>query len=101
MINCKNTQRLYREERIGGPATMERKRAVGTRAPARVLALPNQRWSLEFVHNQMASERRFRVLNVVDEVTRGCLAPVPTHQSLAAVSCANSRSSWHSAANAG
>jgi putative transposase len=41
-----------------------------------VLALPNQRWSLNFVHDQMASGRRFRVLNVVDGVTRECLAAV-------------------------
>jgi transposase InsO family protein len=42
-----------------------------------VLALPNQRWSLDFVHDQMASGRRFRVLNIVDDVTRECLAAVP------------------------
>jgi len=29
------------------------------------------------VHDQMASGRRFRVLNVVDDVTRECLAAVP------------------------
>lgn len=39
--------------------------------------MPNQRWSLDFVHDQMASGRRFRVLNVVDDVTRECLAAVP------------------------
>jgi putative transposase len=44
---------------------------------APLLALPNQRWSLDFVHDQMASGRRFRVLNVVDDVTRECLAAVP------------------------
>jgi putative transposase len=32
---------------------------------------------LDFVHDQMASGRRFRVLNVVDDVTRECLAAVP------------------------
>ena len=31
----------------------------------------------ESVHDQMASGRRFRVLNVVDDVTRECLAAVP------------------------
>jgi putative transposase len=41
-----------------------------------VLALPNQRWSLDFVHDQLAIGRRFRVLNVVDDVTRECLAAV-------------------------
>jgi putative transposase len=50
---------------------------VGARAPAPVIALPNQRWSLDFVHDQLASGRRFRILNVVDDVTRECLAAVP------------------------
>ena len=30
-----------------------------------------------FVHDQMITGRRFRVLNVVDDVTRECLAAVP------------------------
>ncbi len=77
MINRKKTQRLYREEGLAVRRRRSRKRAVGTRAPAPVLALPNQRWSLDFVHDQMASGRRFRVLNVVDDVTRECLAAVP------------------------
>jgi hypothetical protein len=42
-----------------------------------VLALPNQRWSLDFVHDQLATGRRFRVLNIVDDVTRECLRAVP------------------------
>ena len=54
-----------------------RKRVVGTRVSEPVLALPNQRWSLDFVHDQMASGRRFRVLNIVDDVTRECLRAVP------------------------
>ncbi|PHR12968.1 MAG: IS3 family transposase [Sphingopyxis sp.] len=77
MINRKKTQRIYREEGLAVRRRRSRKRAVGTRAPARVLALPNQRWSLDFVHDQMASGRRFRVLNIVDDVTRECLAAVP------------------------
>jgi transposase InsO family protein len=76
-INRKKTQRLYREEGLAVRRRKGRKRAVGSRAPAPVAALPNQRWSLDFVHDQMASGRRFRVLNVVDDVTRECLAAVP------------------------
>ena len=41
-----------------------------------MLALPNQRWSLDFVHDQMASGRRFRVLNLGDDLTRECLTAV-------------------------
>jgi len=33
--------------------------------------------SLDFVHDQFASGQRFRVLNLVDDVTRECLAAVP------------------------
>ena len=76
-INRKKTQRLYREEGLTVRRRKGRKRAVGCRAPAPVPALPNQRWSLDFVHDQMANGRRFRVLNVVDDVTRECLAAVP------------------------
>lgn len=54
-----------------------RKRPVGTRTRPPVLALPNQCWSLDFVHDQLATGRRLRVLNIVDDVTRQCLASVP------------------------
>jgi len=77
VINRKKTQRLYREEKLAVRRRRNRRRAIGARAPAPVLALPNQRWSLDFVHDQMASGRRFRVLNIVDDVTRECLRAVP------------------------
>ena len=37
---------------------------------------PNDRWSLDFVSDQMTDGRRFRVLTVVDDCTRECLALV-------------------------
>lgn len=77
MVNRNKVQRLYREEGLAVRRRRSRRRAIGARAPGPVLALPNQRWSLDFVHDQMASGRRFRVLNVVDDVTRECLAAVP------------------------
>jgi putative transposase len=54
-----------------------RRRAVGTRAPILVEAKANARWSVDFVHDPWVFGRRFRVLNVVDDVTRECLAAVP------------------------
>jgi putative transposase len=68
--------RLYREEGLSVRKRKARRRAVGTRAPILVEAKPNARWSLDFVHDQFACGRRFRVLNVVDDVTRECLAAV-------------------------
>jgi len=69
--------RVYREEGLGVGKRRTRRRAVGTRAPILVAARPNARWSLDFVHDQFACGRRFRVLNIVDDVTRECLAAIP------------------------
>jgi putative transposase len=69
--------RLYREEGLGVRKRRARRRAVGTRAPILVEARPNARWSLDFVHDQFANGRRFRVLNIVDDVTKECLAAIP------------------------
>jgi putative transposase len=69
--------RLYREEGLTVRKRRARRRAVGTRAPILVEAKANARWSLDFVHDQLASGRRFRILNVVDDVTRECLAAIP------------------------
>ncbi len=69
--------RLYREEGLTVKKRRARRRAVGTRAPILVEAKPNARWSLDFVHDQFACGRRFRILNIVDDVTRDCLAAIP------------------------
>ena len=46
------------------------------RAPILVEARPNARWSVDFVHDQLSSGRRFRILNLIDDVTKECLAAV-------------------------
>jgi putative transposase len=69
--------RLYREEGLTVRKRRARRRAVGARAPILVEATANARWSLDFVHDQFAYGRRFRILNVVDDVTRECLAAIP------------------------
>jgi putative transposase len=40
------------------------------------VAAPNARWSVDFVHDQFAQGRRFRIFNVIDDVTKECLAAV-------------------------
>lgn len=69
--------RLYREEGLMVRKRPARRKAIGTRAPILVEAKPNARWSLDFMHDQLACGRRFRILNVVDDVTRECLAAIP------------------------
>jgi putative transposase len=71
--------RLYREEGLTVRKRRARRRAVGTRTPILVEAKVNARWSLDFVQDQFALGRRFRILNIVDDVTRECLAANPRH----------------------
>ena len=75
-LNRKKLYRLYKEERLTVRKRGGRKRALGTRAP---MALPqgiNQRWSLDFVSDALTDNRRFRVLAVIDDFSRECLALV-------------------------
>ncbi len=74
MVNHKKLYRLYREERLMMRKRGGRKRAIGTRAPMALSQAPNQRWSLDFMSDALACSRRFRVLAVVDDFTRECLA---------------------------
>src|ERR1700709_876221 len=69
--------RLYREEALSVRKRRPRRSAVGTRAPILVEARPNARWSLDFVHDKLACGRRFRILNIADDVTRECLGAIP------------------------
>ena len=75
-LNHKKLRRLYREERLQVRRRGGRKRALGTRAPMMLPTGPNQRWSLDFVSDTLEDGRRFRVLCVVDDCTRECLALV-------------------------
>lgn len=76
VVNHKRLFRLYREEKLAVRRRGGRKRAIGTRAPMMVPVAPNDRWSLDFVSDQLTDGRRFRVLAIVDDCTRQCLALV-------------------------
>ncbi|WP_094194448.1 IS3 family transposase [Bradyrhizobium viridifuturi] len=69
--------RLYREEGLAVRKRRARRKAIGVRVPILLEARPNARWSLDFVYDQFANGRRFRVLNIVDDVTKECLGAIP------------------------
>ncbi len=75
-VNWKKLYRIYREERLTVRKRGGRKRALGTRAPMAIPQGPNQRWSLDFVSDSLAWGRRFRVLCIIDDFSRECLATV-------------------------
>jgi Integrase core domain len=76
MVNHKRLFRLYREEQLAVRRRRGRKRAIGARAPMTIPVRPNDRWSLDFVADQLTDGRRFRILAIVDDCTRECLALV-------------------------
>ncbi|NRP10108.1 IS2 transposase TnpB [Marinobacterium sp. xm-a-127] len=69
VINKKRTYRLYTEEGLQ-VRTKKRKKLTRPRQPLEVPTEVNQRWSMDFVADQLAGGRRFRVLNVVDDYSR-------------------------------
>lgn len=73
-VNQKKLRRLYREERLQVRKRGGRKRALGTRRPMLVPERPNERWSLDFVSDAFTGGRKFRVLAIVDDFSRECLA---------------------------
>ena len=75
-LNWKKLYRLYKEEKLTVRKRGGRKRALGTRAPMAIPQGCNQRWSLDFVSDTLVNCRRFRILCVIDDFSRECLATV-------------------------
>ena len=76
VVNHKRLFRVYREEQLMVRKRRGRKRALGTRTPMPVPALPNELWVLDFVSDQLVCGRRFRILAIYDVCIRRCLATV-------------------------
>jgi putative transposase len=75
-INHNKLYRIYREEQLMVRRRRGRRRALGTRAPMLLPGRINQRWSLDFVSDTLSDGRRFRILCIVDDYSRECLATV-------------------------
>ena len=75
-MNHKKLYRLYREEKLMVRRRRGRKLALGTRTPLRLPSTINERWSLDFVADTCGAGRRFRILCIVDDFSRECLATV-------------------------
>ncbi|MDJ0820302.1 MAG: IS3 family transposase [Paracoccaceae bacterium] len=72
VVNHKRTYRLYTEQGLQVRAKRRRKLPWHDRIAPQVPERPMQRWSMDFVGDQVADCRRFRVLNIVDVHSRFC-----------------------------
>jgi putative transposase len=73
VVNHKRTERIYRSIGLQVPRR-RRKRLVRPQRTLPIAAAVNARWSMDFVHDQLACGRRFRVLNIVDDCSREAIA---------------------------
>lgn len=70
-VNRKRVRRLYRLDGLQlRMPVRRRKHQARHRGPAPLPAGPAERWSMDFVHDQLADGRAFRVLTVVDQWSR-------------------------------
>jgi transposase InsO family protein len=68
------TRRLWRQLGLQLPRRRPRRRRCGTDIRVPGAPRPNSVWSYDFVHDRLADGRMIRLLCVLDEHTRECLA---------------------------
>jgi putative transposase len=74
VANHKRIYRVYAEANLQVRKRVKRRVALGRGEPPAFVSMPNERWSLDFVHDTLQNARRMRTLNVVDDFTREALA---------------------------
>ena len=73
-INHKRTERLYRLAKMQLKHRKKKRRVFKPENPLPPPTFPNESWSMDFVHDSLFNGTKFRVLTLVDELTRECLA---------------------------
>jgi len=73
-VNHKRVHRIYVEEKLSLRLKRRKKQAAAVRVPLAIPTGPNQAWSMDFVWDVLRDGRRIKMLTVVDDFTRECLA---------------------------
>lgn len=71
--NHKRVYRIYRELELNLRIKPKKRLVRGTPQPLAVPTTINQHWSMDFMHDQLADGRSFRVFNVIDDFNRQAL----------------------------
>ena len=69
-VNHKRVYSLYRLAGLSLRLKLRKKRVSGLRGPKPVATRPNECWSMDFMADRLVDGRRFRVLTLVDNVSR-------------------------------
>jgi len=73
LVNHKRVYRLYKALVLTVKRRKGRKKALGSRQLAYVPTRPNERWSLDFVHDALYDGRKLKLLNIIDDYSREAL----------------------------
>jgi len=73
-LNHKRIYRLYKEAGLVLQKRSKKKKYEKRGMPERTATTPNVRWSMDFVSDRTRGGAHLRILTVIDEVTRECLA---------------------------
>ena len=76
-VNDKRVERIWRREGLKVPAKQPKRKRLWLNDGSCIrlrAERPNHVWSYDFVHHRTHDGRAFRMLNIVDEYTRECLA---------------------------
>jgi putative transposase len=73
-INIKRVHRVWRQAGLHVPQRQRRRRIRGTGLRPVAPTQPNSVWAYDFIHDRCANGQKLKLLTVVDEWTRECLA---------------------------
>ncbi len=71
-MNLKKVYRIYTEEGLAVRTKKRRKRPSHLRLVLPPAEAPNERWSMDFVTDRLDNGQYFRILTVIDHVSREC-----------------------------
>jgi putative transposase len=74
LVNHKKVYRLYTAEGLAVRRRKRKKLAAGARILLAPPTQPNERWSMDFMGDSLATGRTFRILNIVDDYSREAVA---------------------------
>jgi len=80
VINHKKVERIWREEGLKLPQKQPKKKRIWLNDGSCVrlrAEYENHVWSYDFMEDRTSNGRKVRILNVIDEYTRECLASIP------------------------
>lgn len=73
-VNRKAVYRMYKAAGLSVRRRTRRRLRLARPAPPAAVSRPNERWSMDFVHDYLEDGRCLRTLNIIDAFTRECLA---------------------------